>query len=240
MSTSGLWILALWLLGRRIWGEGGGLKLLGRYLMTLLAFLPLVSPSLALQGLALLGVAGVLEAIAIRSRGKGQRNPVRGLLFPLVILIAGQGLLREQAGESWLLIQAKSWLSAGPAWGELVLHKHRYILSVWVGGLLAVFESNTLVCHLLRRTLQQPPDAAERIDLNRGNGRIIGYLERCVLFMMMVAGQWSSIGFIVAAKALARFRELDNREFAEYFIIGTLSSFALTLLFGLLTRAVPG
>ena len=34
----------------------------------------------------------------------------------------------------------------------------------------------------------------------------------------------ASIGFVLAAKALARFQSLNDRDFAEYFLIGTFAS----------------
>ena len=41
------------------------------------------------------------------------------------------------------------------------------------------------------------------------------------------------MGWIIAAKALARFKALEDREFAEYFLIGTLASFLLAVLAGI-------
>jgi hypothetical protein len=41
------------------------------------------------------------------------------------------------------------------------------------------------------------------------------------------------VGWIIAAKSLARFKQLEDREFAEYFLVGTLASFLLALLVGL-------
>jgi hypothetical protein len=40
----------------------------------------------------------------------------------------------------------------------------------------------------------------------------------------VLLGQFGALGLIVAAKALARFRGLEDRDFAEYFLIGTLAS----------------
>ena len=48
----------------------------------------------------------------------------------------------------------------------------------------------------------------------------------CVL---VLAGQAAAIGFVIAAKTLARFRQLDDRHFAEYYLVGTLASVTLAL-----------
>lgn len=45
---------------------------------------------------------------------------------------------------------------------------------------------------------------------------------------------WAAIGFTVAAKAVARYPQFKNSAFAEYFLIGTLSSVGLATLIALL------
>ncbi|MBD3346709.1 MAG: hypothetical protein GF401_16760 [Chitinivibrionales bacterium] len=48
------------------------------------------------------------------------------------------------------------------------------------------------------------------------NGRLIGILERIIIYFLVIINKYEAIGFIMAAKAFARFKELDNRLFAEY------------------------
>jgi hypothetical protein len=50
---------------------------------------------------------------------------------------------------------------------------------------------------------------------------------------LVVLGQFGALGLVVAAKSLARFKALEDREFAEYFLIGTLASLLLALGGGL-------
>jgi hypothetical protein len=54
----------------------------------------------------------------------------------------------------------------------------------------------------------------------------------------VLAGQYTAIGFIVAAKAFARFKELEQRAFAEYVLVGTLLSVLLAVVSALLVRLV--
>ncbi len=55
-------------------------------------------------------------------------------------------------------------------------------------------------------------------------GRVIGMLERIFVFLFVILGNFAAIGFIIAAKGFTRFKDLDNRDFAEYVLIGTLLS----------------
>ena len=56
----------------------------------------------------------------------------------------------------------------------------------------------------------------------------------------MLAGAEAAIGFVIAAKTIARFRLLDDRDFAEYYLLGTLGSVSVAILTGLLARAALG
>lgn len=60
-------------------------------------------------------------------------------------------------------------------------------------------------------------------------GATIGVLERLIVCVLVLTGQAAAIGLVVAAKTLARFRQLDDRRFAEYYLIGTLASVTLAL-----------
>ena len=64
-------------------------------------------------------------------------------------------------------------------------------------------------------------------------GRIIGILERSIMLILVAIGETSAIGFVIAAKSIARFKELDDKEFAEYYLIGSLMSMLLALTGGL-------
>jgi len=72
-------------------------------------------------------------------------------------------------------------------------------------------------------------------ELNRG--RLIGNLERIVLTLVVAAGSYTAVGFLVAAKGLVRFEEFEkSREFTEYFLVGSLSSVLVALCAGLVLR----
>ncbi|TKJ28981.1 MAG: hypothetical protein CEE40_09895 [Chloroflexi bacterium B3_Chlor] len=69
----------------------------------------------------------------------------------------------------------------------------------------------------------------------KGAGAAIGCLERFLALTFVLVGQYEALAVIVAAKSIARFEELKCREFAEYYLIGTLSSILLAMLIGIFT-----
>jgi hypothetical protein len=70
----------------------------------------------------------------------------------------------------------------------------------------------------------------------RSRGNLIGYIERLLVILLTMIGAYPSIAFIIAAKSIARFKQLDDRNWAEYFLLGTLSSIFLGLLLGLVAQ----
>jgi hypothetical protein len=64
-------------------------------------------------------------------------------------------------------------------------------------------------------------------------GRLIGMLERLLLFTLALLGQWGAVGFILAAKSVARFDKLKRQDYADYYLIGTLASLLVAVLSGL-------
>jgi hypothetical protein len=72
------------------------------------------------------------------------------------------------------------------------------------------------------------------VEMNRG--RLIGNLERLLLTLVVAAGSYAALGFLVAAKGLIRSEELQERDFAEYFLVGSLCSVLIALCAGLVIR----
>jgi hypothetical protein len=70
-----------------------------------------------------------------------------------------------------------------------------------------------------------------------GSGRLIGILERTIALGFIVLGQWAAIVLLVAVKSIARFEALKERRFAEYHLIGTLTSFLVAIVAGLVLAA---
>jgi len=70
-------------------------------------------------------------------------------------------------------------------------------------------------------------------------GRLIGLLERALIFVVVVAGQPAAIGFLIAATSILRFGEIGRgagRKDIEYILIGTLMSFLVAVAVSYLTR----
>jgi hypothetical protein len=106
-----------------------------------------------------------------------------------------------------------------------------------LGLLLATNEANILIrCFFQLFQLDTKNDVSsnelhiiipEKREYNAG--RVIGILERALIYFLVLNAQYAAIGFILAAKSFTRFKELEKREFAEYVLIGTLLSAFLAM-----------
>lgn len=70
-------------------------------------------------------------------------------------------------------------------------------------------------------------------------GKYIGILERLMVFTFITVNHWEGVGFMVAAKSVFRFSDLaqaKQRKLTEYVLIGTLLSFGLAVLTGILIK----
>ncbi|QDU68000.1 DUF3307 domain-containing protein [Engelhardtia mirabilis] len=65
-------------------------------------------------------------------------------------------------------------------------------------------------------------------------GRVIGILERLLLALFVLFGAFGAIGFVLAGKSIARFKELEDRDFTEGYLVGTLASTLVAVTSGLL------
>jgi len=70
-------------------------------------------------------------------------------------------------------------------------------------------------------------------------GKYIGILERLLVFVFIVVNHWEGVGFLIAAKSVFRFSDLaeaKQRKLTEYIMIGTLLSFGIAVLLGILVK----
>jgi hypothetical protein len=69
-------------------------------------------------------------------------------------------------------------------------------------------------------------------ELHRGY--MIGIMERLLFVAVLAAGRWEALAFLTASKALLRAKELENKEYADYILLGSLASAMPALVAGVI------
>ena len=197
---------------------------------------PLVSGENISGYAALLFVVTLADSILVRGQKNSPLRRVISTAFVCVVVLVTVNLnvfdRRLSQGVMSALISMEHLVNFGGS-PQTVTN----LLVVSIGFLLTAFESNYLVLSLLKSYsagIGGRDDGGTTLQM----GRLIGILERTILYILIITGNLSTIGFIIAAKAVARFKELEDKEFAEYFLVGTLASVGITLVVTLWIKAI--
>jgi hypothetical protein len=143
-------------------------------------------------------------------------------------IAASTAFLADQAAHLvTLLAVATLWpdLWAAGAWAPLAPLWLPAAAAVVAGALLATRAGGYVLALLMR------PWGDMGLDGLPGGGRMIGLLERGIIFLLILAGEPGGIGFLIAAKSVLRFGAVkEEARLSEYVIIGTLASFGWAML----------
>ena len=100
-----------------------------------------------------------------------------------------------------------------------------------------IFEPASLFIRKLFTSISPKTSPKENLEeLKAGN--IIGKLERIIIAILLLNNQFGVIGFVLTAKSIARFKQMENRDFAEKYLIGTLTSFLIVLISVLILKGL--
>lgn len=110
-----------------------------------------------------------------------------------------------------------------------------------VGAALFLTTPASLIIRILLSSWTPAPETAGNIQTESLSdaGKYIGILERLLVFTFIMVGHWEGVGFMVAAKSVFRFSDLaqaKQRKLTEYVLIGTLLSFGMAVLTGIVIK----
>jgi hypothetical protein len=175
---------------------------------------------------------------AVRSRALGTWGASLAAFFTDQVLHVAAAVVLWRILVSIDALAGARWLDGGE-WVE------RY--ARWsVAAAAYVFNTaggTRIVRGILMRFPRAVPSGADEAGGEYAMGRVIGCLERYIALTLVLFGQWAALGFILVAKSIARFPEFRRRsdkDFAEYYLIGTLTSVFVALVSGALLRRIVG
>lgn len=172
------------------------------------------------------------------------------ILSLLVILVATTALRDQLTLAPWLQAVLTELINI---FGSASVNIDDFLSpALWflLGFLLVANETNLLIRSLFHRFNLEPRVRTDH-DKNKSNdqlddeeynaGRVIGILERWLMYSVLLVSQnFNVIALVIAAKGFARFRQMEERVFAEYVLIGTLSSMLLTILVAQIIGSLSG
>ncbi|KQX15923.1 DUF3307 domain-containing protein [Flavobacterium sp. Root420] len=133
--------------------------------------------------------------------------------------------------------------------GIILLYKNKSIIYFWqdnefwilLTGILLVTKPASIIIKTII-SIWSPENENTHADNSLAHaGNYIGILERLFVFCFILTGHFEAIGFLLAAKSIFRFGDLQeakDRKLTEYVLIGTLISFGIAILTGLIVQAL--
>jgi hypothetical protein len=150
--------------------------------------------------------------------------------LPAVLWLAGEACLAAVVvGGAWLALRdisvnlVPAAVTAGPN------DVRRAAVAVIIGWSLVVINVPVAMRLIGRLLPAESKKAQDGVDPER-MGATIGVLERLLLVALVPGGGSAAVGLVVAAKTLARFKELDKKRFAERYLLGTMTSVSIALV----------
>jgi len=205
--------------------------------------LPLGLPALQRRPARAAGAAGALMAAALAPSLDGWQAWV------VVVAAAGAAALAATAGRgrppallaaaALVLVVAAAVTDSGAAGDALSAIAGRDVVIALAGAAACVFVGGGVIGRVLHPFALRIRDA-ETVSGLENAGRYIGWLERTLLYTLLLAGDPGAAALVVAGKSLARFPSFSEERFAEYYLIGTLLSLLIAAACALAARAAIG
>lgn len=118
--------------------------------------------------------------------------------------------------------------------------KNQNFLKILMAALFLTTPASIFIKILLSSWTPVPETAGSlQTESLSSAGKYIGILERLLVFTFIMVNHWEGVGFMVAAKSVFRFSDLaqaKQRKLTEYVLIGTLLSFGMAVLTGILIK----
>lgn len=127
-------------------------------------------------------------------------------------------------------ILAPPSLQAFQFWVARIRALQEQILLVSVVYVFVIFGGGYFIRALIAPLWKdEPGQRKEEHEEVINAGLYIGWLERFLVLTALFLQSPATVGFILAAKSIARYPELKSIHFAEYFLIGTLLSVTIAI-----------
>lgn len=68
------------------------------------------------------------------------------------------------------------------------------------------------------------------------NGFLIGIFERLIILTFILLGEYSAIGFLITGKSIIRFSAKNEDIKSEYVLLGTMISYGITIITGIIIK----
>lgn len=131
----------------------------------------------------------------------------------------------------------------------VLLYENKGIIDFWqhnefwilITGTLLVTKPTSIFIKTIISIWNPESQISSKDNSLASAGNYIGILERLLVICFILTAHFEAIGFLLAAKSIFRFgdlKEAKDRKLTEYVMIGTLISFGIAIVIGLMLQAL--
>ncbi|EKB51348.1 hypothetical protein B879_00142 [Cecembia lonarensis LW9] len=175
-----------------------------------------------------LGAIGLALAVLILHYLIDLLKIYRGVNHPIRWFIIDQGLHLFSLG-----FLAALWVYPDTSWVGLFQGSNFWIVTT---GIVFLSFGVSIIMAQLMHPWSKSLEKGDDHSLTNA-GRYIGILERLLVLIFILVGQWEGVGFLIATKSVFRFgdlKESQDRKLTEYILIGTFLSFGFAIVTGII------
>ena len=113
---------------------------------------------------------------------------------------------------------------------EIILPENLLHFWIYTCGIILITNPLGILAGMFLKSVTKSESSAVQLNASAW----IGIFERILIVIFVITGQIQAIGFLVAAKSVFRFSEIqhEGNPKAEYFLLGTLVSFTFAIVVG--------
>ncbi|MBA4167289.1 MAG: DUF3307 domain-containing protein [Chitinophagaceae bacterium] len=188
---------------------------------------------------------GIITGLAAWFLTGWQYWPATLVIMITHTMIDGWKSYRPDGPKYFIIDQLMHLLVIGLCWYFSFLHKEN-ILEAWQrinsnnnawAMIAAVIFLTTPAGILIGQLTKGWREKIENPGSLANAGKWIGMIERIIVLILVMMGQFSAISLLIAAKGIIRFNEKDRPEVkTEYLVIGTLMSIGIAIITGVAVK----
>lgn len=114
-------------------------------------------------------------------------------------------------------------------------HMDWYIILLTIAAYIFIWRPASF---LVDKTLLNLKENSTKEEIKDNAGELIGKLERTLLLTLVLSHNLFAVVIVFAAKSLTHFNNFDKEGFANYYLVGTLSSLLIAVVIGTLLNLV--
>lgn len=142
---------------------------------------------------------------------------------------------------SHIIILVFCWIWYQDGWGLIgksivELQNNSKIIALIIGYTFCTLPTSIIIGKITEKW-QKEIEAKDQNESLPNAGKWIGIVERILTLTFVLIDKYEPIGFLLAAKSILRFKESDGKK-SEYVLIGTLISFGITIIIGLMLKKI--